>query len=333
MSNKHLTPIRHILREQGLRAPAIDLALIIDRIGLAARRIARELTSAALTGEFGYTGATNVQGEQVKKLDTWANDLMVELFDDGYPVCTLISEEMEQPVHFEANCHERAYAVLFDPIDGSSNTDVDGPMGTIFAVRRRVPRHGADPSDVLTAGAEQVMAGYVLYGPSTMLVYTAGAGVSAFSLDRSIGEFLLWRDHIVMPRRGSTYAVNEANYNTWHQGARNLVDRLSTHEHPEAHYSLRYAGAFAADFHRCLLEGGIYMYPSEVTAAGKSSGKLRMLYEAAPIAMVAEQAQGRASNGKSRILELVPARIHERTPLYIGSAEEVGLAESLGAEG
>jgi fructose-1,6-bisphosphatase I len=332
MASEAVTLTRHILTNERAPVPVADLALIMEQLALAAKRLARELSGAALSGELGYTGATNVQGEKVKKLDTWANEVFLDAFAKGPPVCTLVSEEMDEPRHFAGNCRERSYAVLYDPIDGSSNTDVNGSLGTIFSIRQRAANHKEGVSDLLVAGSRQVAAGYVMFGPSTMLVYTSGAGVNAFMLDPEVTEFFLWREKIKMPPRGMTYAVNEAHYDTWHPGARQLIEHLCEPSE-RGRYSLRYSGSFTADFHRCLLEGGIYMYPSEVNAGGKSGGKLRLMYEVAPLAMLAEQAGGGASTGKGRVLEVVPTEVHGRVPVYIGSAEEVALAERLKAEG
>src|SRR5713226_3687642 len=279
------------------------LIVALEQAALAVKRISNELAGAALKGELGYSGAINVQGEEVEKLDTWSDNVFVDTFSGGAPVCTLISEEMEEPRHFKAQCARESYAVLYDPLDGSSNTDVNGTLGTIFAVRRRKPGHRDGIEDVLAAGSEQIAAGYGLYGPATMLVWTAGDGVNAFVLERGIGEFVLWREKIRMPERGETYAINQANAARWHPGA------------------------------RALLNGGIFLYPGEVNAGGKSMGKLRLMYEVAPLSMLAEQAGGAGSTGHGRALEVVPGGIHERGPVYIGSSEEVALAEQLKAEG
>ena len=313
----------------------IDPGLIValEQVALAVKRISNELAGAALKGELGYSGAINVQGEEVEKLDTWSDNVFIDTFSEGGPVCTLISEEMEEPRHFKAQCARYSYAVLYDPLDGSSNTDVNGALGTIFALRRRKPGHGDGIEDVLAAGSEQIAAGYGLYGPATMLVWTAGDGVNAFVLERGIGEFVLWREKIRMPERGKTYGVNQANAARWHPGARALLERLTGPKDKGGGYSLRYCGAFVGDFHRCLLNGGIFLYPGEVNAGGKSTGKLRLMYEVAPLSMLAEQAGGAGSTGHGRVLEVVPGRIHERVPVYIGSAEEVALAEQFKAEG
>ncbi len=332
MKAPRITLVRHALTRKGT-APAGDLALILERIEFVAKRIARELAIASLGGELGYTGAINVQGEQQRKLDDWGNEAFLEAFEHGYPVCSLISEEMEEPRHYPANCRDTSYAVLFDPIDGSSNTDVNGSLGTIFSIRRRAKGHQNGIADILRPGSEQVAAGYVIYGPSTQLVWAAGAGVDIFTLDRSLGEFILWRENVKMPPYGSTYAVNQGNMSKWHPGARKFIEHITSRRDKRTSYSLRYSGAFAGDFHRCLLEGGIYLYPGEVGKDGKGGGKLRLMYELAPMALIAEQAGGRASTGKGRILDVVPGAIHERQPIYIGSADEIRLAEEMKAEG
>ncbi len=331
MSTAAITLTSHILAEPKLPIPAIDLVLIMERIALAAKMISHEL-SAGLDRELGYTGAVNVQGEKVKKLDVFGNKTFLKVFHNSPPVCSLVSEEMDQAQHIAAACREHSYAVVYDPIDGSSNTDVNGSLGTIFAVRRRALGHGAEVSDLLTPGREQVAAGYILYGPGTTLVYTSGNGVNSFTLARGIGEFLLSHRGIRMPQRGATYAVNEGRCRSWSPGARRLVERLQQPDGRGKTYSLRYSGAFVADFHRCLLEGGIYLYPAEVSAGGKTSGKLRLMYEVAPLAMLAEQAGGKASTGSGPVLDLAPQQIHQRVPVFIGSAEEVALAERLEAE-
>ncbi|MBF6560477.1 MAG: fructose-1,6-bisphosphatase [Candidatus Binataceae bacterium] len=313
----------------------IDPGLIVtlEQVALAVKRVAHELAGAALKGGFGHSGSINVHGERVEKLDEWSNNVFVDTFSGGGPVCTLISEEMEEPRHARAQCTNDSYALLYDPLDGSSNTDINGALGTIFAVRRRRPGHGEGIEDVLAAGSAQIAAGYALYGPATMLVWTAGDGVNAFVLDRGIGEFVLWQEKIRMPERGKTYAVNQANAARWNPGTRALIERLCGPKAEGGGYSLRYCGAFVGDFHRCLLNGGLFFYPSEVTAGGAPKGKLRLMYEVAPLSMLAEHAGGAGSTGRGRALEVVPERIHERVPVYIGSAEEVALAVKLKVEG
>ena len=316
--------------------PTADLAAVIGRIALAGKLIAGEIARASIADALGYSGDTNVQGEEQKKLDLWTNEVFLSLFENCDPVCSLISEEMEAPRHYERSCHSRdhaSYAVLVDPLDGSSNTDVNGSLGTIFSIRKRAPRHGTEVKDLLGPGTQQVAAGYVLYGAATQLIYTSGAGVDMFTFDPRIAEFVLWKENIKMPPRGPYYSVNQGNITKWHPGAQNLVRHLTSRKDKNTSYSMRYCGAFVADFHRSLIDGGIYLYPGELGADGKSKGKLRLMYECAPLGMVAEQAGGRASNGKGRILEVVPKAIHDREPVYIGSATEVAMAEEFRAEG
>ena len=317
-------------------SPRLEQGLIVtlEEVALAAKRISNELAVAALRGKLGSSGEINVQGEKVEKLDAWSNNVFLETFaDGGAPVCTLVSEELEAPRHLKMHHARESYALLFDPLDGSSNTDTNGSLGTIFALRRRKSGHEDDIADVLTAGRDQIAAGYALYGPATILVWTAGAGVNAFVLDREIGEFVLWRENIRMPQRGKTYAVNQGNAGKWNPGARALVERLAGPKDKGGGYSLRYCGAFVGDFHRCLLNGGIFLYPGEVSTGGKSKGKLRLMYEIAPMSMLAEQAGGAGSVGTGRALDVVPGGIHDRVPVYIGSVEEVALAEQFKVEG
>ena len=310
-----------------------ELIETLESVAHSVKRISNELARAALKGELGYSGAVNVHGEEVEKLDTWSNKVFLDAFSGNGPVCTLISEEMEEARHLQAQCTRDSLALLYDPLDGSSNTDVNGSLGTVFAVRRRKSGHGDGLADVLAAGTEQIATGYALYGPATMLVFTVGEGVIAFVLDHATGKFMLWREKIAMPPRGKTYAVNQANATKWHPGARALIDRFAGPKEQGGGYSLRYSGAFVGDFHRCLLNGGIFLYPGEVSTGRRSAGKLRLMYEVAPLSMLAEQAGGAASIGHGRALDVVPGNIHERVPVYIGSAEEVALAEQLKAEG
>ncbi|HVA67929.1 MAG TPA: class 1 fructose-bisphosphatase [Candidatus Binataceae bacterium] len=329
MINAPMTLSRYLNAGGGRETPG-EIARILEQLALAGKRIASQLRTASLTGELGLSGAINVQGEKVEKLDDWSNQVFVDTFSETRPVCTLVSEEMDGPRHFDSHCTGSGYALLFDPLDGSSNTDVNGILGSIFSIRNRRNRHGAEISDILAAGTQQLAAGYFIYGPATMMVWTAAAGgVNAFTLDSAIGEFVLWREDIMMPPRGKAYSVNQGNAAKWHPGARTLIERLTREG---SKYSLRYWGALVGDFHRCLLEGGIYMYPGE-PGAGKPGGKIRLMYEIAPLAMVAERAGGSASTGRVRALDVVPAKIHERAPVYIGSREEVGLAEKLKVEG
>ncbi|MEP7027571.1 MAG: class 1 fructose-bisphosphatase [Candidatus Eisenbacteria bacterium] len=322
----------HLFRRQAAH-PGVSghYSSLIAQIDLAARIIAREINRAGLSGVLGSTGRTNVQGEDIKPLDEIGNQTFIEAFRNSGLVCTLASEEMEEPFQLNENCPQGKYVLLYDPIDGSSNIDVNVTIGTIFAIRMSRDDHAhAGVADLLRPGTEQVAAGYFVYGPSTMLVYADDTSVDGFTLDRSVGEFFLTHPGIRIPSGGKSYSVNEANFDRWSPGDRRLVEMLRHGEAPGERQTARYVGSLVADFHRTLLQGGIYMYPGE---AERPEGKLRLLYESDPLAFVVERAGGRASDGRGRILERVPKALHERTPLYIGSADRVAFAESILAGG
>lgn len=328
MTRTGMTLSRHLLDSQ--REPADgDLGALLMQIGVAAKAISREVSRAALFGKLGYTGEVNVQGEQVKQLDLWSNDVFVTALKETRLVCSMVSEEMEEALHFDRNCVAGSFVVCFDPVDGSSNLDVNGTVGTIFSVRRRQGQ-GRDhvAADALRKGTEQVAAGYVMYGPSTIFVYSAGRDVHGFTFDQTLGEYILSHPSIRIPQRGKTYSVNQGNYYRWFEETKRVVDYLSAPDKATGRpYSLRYVGAMVADVHRTLLEGGVFMYPAEAGGGKKASGKLRLLYEAQPMAYVVEQAGGRASTGIERILDIEPSEYHQRVPLIIGSADDVALVE------
>lgn len=322
-----ITLTRHILQTQALHPEATgEFSALMAQIGVAGKMIASDLRRAGLINILGYTGQTNVQGEAVKKLDEIANDTFVKVFQHSGLVCALASEELDKPVTMPENARGK-YLLLFDPLDGSSNTDVNMPLGTIFSVLRHDPDKGLpSDSDLVRVGTEQVAAGYLMYGSSTMLVYTAGRGVHGFTLDPAVGEYLLSHENIRMPARGKVYAANEGNYHKWPSGTQRYLDHLKVQDKATGRpYSSRYSGCLAADVHRILLGGGIYLYPGEVD---KPEGKLRLLYEANPLGMVIEQAGGRASTGAEPILAMKPKALHQRVPLIIGSREDVETAEA-----
>jgi fructose-1,6-bisphosphatase I len=301
-----------------------ELTLLLMRLGVAGKRIARELAVADIQHTHGDAGTENVQGEEQKKLDVRANDILVETFDYGGLVSFVASEELETPHVYQSASDGARYTVLFDPMDGSSNIDVNGVLGTIFSIR---PRRTGGAEDLLRPGTEQVAAGYILFGPAILFVYTSGTGVNVFSLDPSIGEFVLVRRSLKMPSKGRGYAVNEGRQAGWSAGDRGFVEYLKATDAATGRpYSTRYSGSMVGDVHRILLEGGIYLYPADASG-GKPSGKIRMLYESHPLAFVVEQAGGRASTGTARVLDLAPRALHDRIPLAIGSAEEVDLYE------
>ncbi len=318
----------HLFHRQALYTDASGhFSNLIAQLDLAARVIAREINRAGLENVLGSTGDVNVQGEVVQKLDEIGNRTFIEAFRNTGLVCTLASEEMEEPLHLSENCPRGKYLLLYDPVDGSSNIYVDVTIGSIFSIRRGDPEHGhPGNSEFLRPGTEQLAAGYVVYGPSTMFVYADETSVDGFTLDRSVGEFFLTHPNLRIPTGGGSYSVNEANFDRWSPRQQKLVEMLRHGHAPGERETARYVGSLVADFHRTLLKGGIYMYPGETT---KKSGKIRLLYEAHPLAYVCERAGGRASDGRGRILAKKPSELHERTPLFIGSPDRVEFAESV----
>lgn len=320
---------RHVLQQlQSYSPDAQDLSAIMNRIGLAAKLISRRLTNAGLMeGALGFTGEVNVQGESVKKMDTYANDVFISVFKQSGLVCRLASEEMDKPYYIPENCPIGRHTLLYDPIDGSSNVDINLNVGSIFAIRQQQGDDiDGDGKDLLQSGRQQIAAGYVLYGPSTILVYSIGKGVHSFTLDPSLGEFILSDENIKVPEKGPIYSVNEGNFWQWDESLRNYIRYVHRHEG----YTARYGGALVGDIHRIFMQGGVFLYPGTVK---KPEGKLRLLYESAPLAFLVEQAGGRASTGNQEILDVIPDKIHARTPLIIGSREDVALVESFIKEG
>jgi fructose-1,6-bisphosphatase I len=315
---------RHVLQQlNSFGADAQDLSAIMNRIALAGKLIARRLSRAGLMADvLGFTGETNVQGESVKKMDVFANDVFISVFKQSGLVCRLASEEMEKPYYIPENCPIGRYTLLYDPIDGSSNVDINLNVGSIFAIRQQ---EGDDldssASDLLTNGDKQIAAGYILYGPSTILVYSLGSGVHSFILDPSLGEFILAQENIRIPNHGPIYSTNEGNFWQWDEALRDYTRYVHRHEG----YTARYSGALVGDIHRILMQGGVFLYPG---TEKNPDGKLRLLYETAPLAFLVEQAGGRASDGQKRLLDLIPSKLHQRTPAIIGSTEDVKLVES-----
>lgn len=318
------TLARHVLQQlQSFSPDAQDLSALMNRIALAGKLIARSLSRAGLMEDvLGFTGETNVQGESVKKMDLYANQVFISVFKQSGLVCRLASEEMEKPYYIPENCPIGRYTLLYDPIDGSSNVDINLNVGSIFSIRQQ---EGQDPDgtaqDLLQNGHKQLAAGYILYGPSTMLVYSIGTGVHAFVLDPSLGEFVLVQENIQVPVHGPVYSVNEGNFWQWDESIRDYIRYVHRHEG----YTGRYSGALVGDIHRILFQGGVFLYPGTLK---KPEGKLRILYETAPLAFLLEQAGGRASTGTQDILDVVPDKLHARAPLIIGSRDDVALVES-----
>ena len=322
-----LTLDRFITQNQAAHPGATgELSGLLAQIGLVGKLIAQDLRCAGLINILGTTGAINVQGETVKKLDEIANETFLKVLDQSGLVCALASEEMEKPVLLPENWPQAMYMLLFDPLDGSSNTDCNMPLGAIFSVVKSERKDRMPTEDELVRkGTEQVAAGYLLFGSSTMLVYTVGQGVHGFTLEPGIGEYLLSHEQIRIPARGKVYGANEGNYHKWTTGTKKYVDYLKLTDTATGRpYSGRYSACLVADVHRILLDGGIYLYPGELD---KPEGKLRLLYEANPLAWVVEQAGGRASTGTMRILDVEAKQLHQRVPLFIGSAGDVRDAE------
>ncbi len=291
---------------------------LLNTITLAAKIISREVNKAGLVEILGLTGKTNVQGEEVQKLDVFAQNIFVRTLEKSGHLCVMISEEEEEIINIPDDYPCGNYVLCFDPLDGSSNIDVNVSIGSIFAIYKKISsgKHGT-AEDILQSGNHLVGAGYVIYGSSTMLVYSTGLGVHGFTLDPSIGAFLLSHENITIPPVGRIYSVNEGYYDLWSKGIRNYVSSLKKSTPP---YSARYIGSMVSDLHRNLLKGGIYLYPGDKK---NPNGKLRLLYEAIPMAYIIEQAGGYASDGENRILDKEPTSFHERTPLIIGNKEDV----------
>ena len=322
--NPLCTVQQHILEEQRRRFPHAsgEFSWLLSGITLASKIVADQVRRAGLADILGSAGRSNVQGETVQKLDVIANQALLHCLGSRGNVAIMASEENDEPVVVPRDREHGKYVVVFDPLDGSSNIDVNVSVGTIFSIleRERDPTGQRDPlGDVLQPGRRQLAAGYVVYGSSTMLVYTTGNGVHGFTLDPSIGAFVISHPRITMPPAGKLYSVNEANADSFPEPYRQFLAYLRSGKTGRT-YSSRYIGSLVADFHRTLLKGGVFLYPP---TKQYPAGKLRLLYEANPIAFLAEQAGGRATDGKQNILDIQPTGLHQRTPLLVGSREEI----------
>jgi len=305
-----------------------ELSRLLRDIGIAAKIVNREVNKAGLVNILGDAGSTNIQGENQKKLDVYANEQFIAALSSGGECCIVASEENDELVRIDSAVSKNAkYIVAIDPLDGSSNIDVNVAVGTIFSIYRRVTKEGpAQLSDVLQAGTEQVAAGYIVYGSSTMLVYTTGKGVNGFTLDPSIGEFCLSHPNLKIPASGTIYSINEGNYVHFPDGVKKYIKYCQVEDlATKRPYTSRYIGSMVADIHRSIIKGGIFIYPTNSSAP---NGKLRLVYECNPMAFIIEQAGGKASNGLQRILELPVTDLHQRSAIFIGSADMVSQAES-----
>ena len=324
---RQITVTEHLLLHQK-KSPAATgtFTHLLNDLILAAKLINRSVNKAGLLDILGGTGEMNVQGEAVQKLDDYANRALIHRMERSGTLCALASEENADFIPVSQKFARGDYILIFDPLDGSSNIDVNINVGTIFSILRRKSPSGQEVTydDILQPGVEQVAAGYFLYGPSTMLVYTTGLGVHGFTLDPTVGEFLLSHPNLQIKERGKYYSTNEGNHLYWDEATQKSVAYFKGKENAlGAPYSLRYVGSLVADFHRTLLYGGIFMYPLDYKQPDKPRGKLRLMCEASPLAFVAEQAGGAASDGRRRILEIEPQTLHERVPLFIGSKQDV----------
>jgi fructose-1,6-bisphosphatase I len=330
-----ITIERFIMEQERLHPEATgELSNLLYDICLAAKIISRQVRRAGLTDILGAMNTINVQGELQQKLDVFANETVRHSVQHTGRICIMASEEDEEPVPVPPGKPAGKYVLLYDPLDGSANIDVNVSIGTIFSIHRRVTAKKKGPgtlADCLQRGRKQIAAGYILYGSSTMLVYTTGSGVHGFTLDPTIGEFLLSHPHIRTPEVGTYYSVNESHWDQWTAGVQRAVAAFKNGDGAGRVLAknARYIGSLVADFHRNLLSGGVFLYPADTRSP---QGKLRLLYEAAPLAFVVEQAGGLATDGRQAILDLAPATLHQRTPLVIGSKADVDYAtEVIGA--
>ena len=317
------TTLTRFLIEQQRKYPGAtgDFTGLLSEIATAAKIISREVNKAGLIDILGYEGGTNVHGERVQKLDIFANETFIKTLSHTGHLIGIASEEMNDIYQIPDPYPKGKYVLLLDPLDGSSNIDVNISIGSIFSIHRR--KSGglqATMDDFLQPGRRQVGAGYIIYGSSTMLVYTTGYGVHGFTLDPSIGEFLLSHEDIRIPAKGGIYSVNEGNTPIWGEGIKRYIEGIK-----KEGATARYVGSLVADFHRNLLKGGIFLYPAD---SKNPQGKLRLLYEAAPLSFIIDQARGAATSGSQPILDIKPEKLHQRVPLIIGSPDDVKRAEA-----
>jgi len=333
MENRHITLGEYIIENQKhFKYSSGELSRLINSIRLAAKIVNHEVNKAGLVDILGEAGDTNIQGEDQQKLDVYANDVFKSALINREIVCGIASEEEDDFITVEGkeSSNTNKYVVLIDPLDGSSNIDVNVSVGTIFSIYRRITPEGTpvQKEDFLQKGNEQVAAGYVVYGTSTMLVYTTGHGVNGFTLNPALGTFYLSHPDMKFPEEGKIYSINEGYYAHFPQGVKDYLKYCQAEEGNRP-YTSRYIGSLVSDFHRNMIKGGIYIYP---TSSKAPQGKLRLLYECNPIAFLAEQANGSATDGYQRIMDLEPKELHQRVPVFCGSKKMVEKAESFMAK-
>lgn len=320
----HIMTIQRYIAESERKYPGAsgEFSTLLRNLALAAKIVSREVRRAGLVNILGRAASTNIHGEDVKKLDVFANQMIINAMESGGQLCVMASEENESiiPIPDDFPCGK--YVMLFDPLDGSSNIDVNVTIGTIFSIYRRVTPEGRGTvQDVVQPGYRQVAAGYIMYGSSTIMVFTTGEGVQGFTLDPTIGAFLLSHPNMTIPKRGRYYSTNEGSRMLWENGFRRYIEHLQTPDKDNGRpYKARYVGSMIADVHRTILYGGVFAYAGD---SENPNGKLRLMYEANPMALIVEQAGGRASDGCQRILDIAPTDIHQRTPVLLGSEEDV----------
>ncbi|MBT5552013.1 MAG: class 1 fructose-bisphosphatase [Nitrospina sp.] len=322
------TLVQHIRQQEKINPGATgEFTSLMNEIMVAGKIISLQVNSAGIGEDvLGLTGKINVQGEEVKKLDEFSDITFTKLIGQSGTVCAITSEEKEDAYIIPTEDHPGKYIFMMDPLDGSSNIDVNVNIGTIFSIfKKKSPGTTVTDEDLFQKGSEQVAAGYIVYGSSTIFVYTSGQGVHGFTLDPTLGEFFLSHPDLSIPEQGSTYSANEGNWGIWEESQKDLVSYLKEDDSATGRpYKLRYIGSLVADFHRTLLKGGLFMYPKDTKSP---KGKLRLSFEAAPLALIVEQAGGKASTGNQRILDITPTGIHDRLPLFIGSKNDVEMAE------
>ncbi len=324
---RQVTVVEHLLLSQKERPMASGrFTRLLTELILSAKIIDREVSKAGLLDVLGATGEVNVQGEIVQKLDDFANQVIIRRMERAGVLCAMVSEENADFIEIPRQYPVGDYILIFDPLDGSANIDANVSIGTIFSIFRRTSftQQAVTLDEILQKGAMQVAAGYIIYGSSTMMVYTAGNGVHGFTLDPSVGEFLLSHPNIKIPEQGHIYSVNEGYWSYWDEPTRNIVNHFKSTDNAIGRpYSMRYIGSLVSDFHRNLIYGGIFMYPADNRDPRKPKGKLRLMCEANPMAMIVEQAGGLAVDGRHRILDIEPSELHQRVPLFVGSKKDV----------